>query len=157
MKKVSLILLTFSLLIIFFSGCYKFKHNYIMKGEFHIGAVELEGGSSNLMEGILPNYVDGDGDYIVHCLDNGVLRAEYYAYDTLVYYRTGTWNMPDKNHVYYDVDVFIDGTFLIEPAGKDAFLLTSEDNYIEFFNLGSVKMVIRFGRGTPIDPDLTRP
>ncbi len=142
---------------IFLTGCYKFNHNYIMKGKWYVNSFEVSGGSTNLMEGVLPNYVDGDGQYMVYMLDNGLLRGEYYANDSLVYFRTGFWNMPHKDSVTFDIDKFIKGTFLIEQVDNKAFILTSADNYIEFFNIGSVPTVMRISRGEYVDPSLTKP
>ena len=45
----------------------------------------------------------------------------------------------------------------IEQVNKKAFLLTTDDNYIEFFNIGSVPTVMRISRGEYIDPALTKP
>ncbi len=157
MKASKLLLSVLIVLTVALTGCYKFNHNYIMKGEWHVNAFEVNGGATNLMEGVLPHYVDGNGDYRVYMLDNGLLRGEYYAYDTLVYFRTGYWNMPHKDSVYFDIDKFIEGTFLIEQVEGDAFLLTSDANYIEFFGIGEVATVMRISRGTIIDPATTRP
>lgn len=142
---------------IFLTGCYKFNHNYIMKGKWYVNSFEVNGGSSNLMEAVLPDFVDGNGQYMVYMLDNGLLRGEYYVSDTLYYFRTGTWNMPHKDSVTFDIDKFIQGTFLIEQVDRKAFILTTDDNYIEFFNIGSVPTVMRISRGEYIDPALTKP
>lgn len=157
MKATKIFLSSFVLLALVMTSCYKFNHNYIMKGEWYVNAFEVNGGNSNLMEGVLPGYVDGNGVYKVYMLDNGLLRGEYYAYDILVYFRTGYWNMPHKDSVYFDIDKFIEGTFLIEQAEGNAFLLTTDDNYIEFFNIGSVPTVMRISRGEIIDPATTKP
>jgi hypothetical protein len=154
MKVLSVVAITAT---IFLTGCYKFNHNYIMKGKWYVNSFEVSGGSTNLMEGVLPDYVDGDGQYMVYMLDNGLLRGEYYANDSLVYFRTGYWNMPHKDSVTFDIDKFIQGTFLIEQVDSKAFLLTTDDNYIEFFNIGSVPTVMRISRGEYIDPALTKP
>lgn len=157
MKASKFLLSVLTILTISMTSCYKFNHNYIMKGEWHVNAFEVNGGASNLMEGVLPDYVEGNGDYRVFMLDNGLLRGEYYAFDTLVYFRTGYWDMPHKDSVYFDIDKFIQGTFFIEVVDKETFLLTTEDNHIEFFNIGSVPTVMRISRGTIIDPATTRP
>ena len=157
MKATKLLLSVLIVMTISLSSCYKFNHNYIMKGNWHVNAFEVNGGATNLMEGVLPHYVDGPGDYRVYMLDNGLLRGEYYVADTLYYFRTGYWDMPHKDSVYFDIDKFIQGTFLIEQVEGDAFLLTTDDNYIEFFNIGSVPTVMRISRGVIIDPATTRP
>ena len=45
----------------------------------------------------------------------------------------------------------------MENAGNKAFVLTSDANYIEFFNIGSVPTVMRISRGEYVDPALTKP
>lgn len=157
MKKTAVILLsTLIFAMVFVSSCYKLNQNHIMKGKWYVNAFEVNGGSTNLMEGVLPNYVDGKGQYFVYMLDNGLLRGEYYVADTLHYFRTGYWDMPHKDSVYFKVDRFIDGKFYIEQVSKTAFLLTSDENNIEFFNLGKVKTVMRISRGEYVDPKDTR-
>jgi len=159
MKKLNAIYLTLIMgFALTFTSCYKVSHNYIMKGQWYVNSFEVNGGSTNLMEGVLPDYVDGDGQYFVYMLDNGLMRGEYYAHDSLVYIRTGTWNMPASDSVTFVIDKFINGTFKIEPAGHGgkAFLLVSGSNDIEFFNIGEVECVMRISRGEYINPDDTK-
>jgi hypothetical protein len=155
-KSIHFILpvLVFSMVLV--SSCYKLNQNHIMKGKWYVNAFEVNGGSTNLMEGVLPDYVDGNGQYYVYMLDNGLLRGEYFVADTLYYFRTGYWNMPHKDSVYFKVDRFIDGKFYIEQVSSKAFLLTSDDNNIAFFNLGRAKTVMRISRGEYVDPDDTK-
>jgi hypothetical protein len=158
MKRVHIISTIALLSVLFFSSCYKISHNHIMKGKWYVNSFEVNGGSTNLMEGVLPNYADGDGQYIVYMLDNGLMRGEYYADDSLVYFRTGIWEMPSSDSVYFEIDKFIKGTFKIEPAknkGK-AFIMSTASNYIEFFNIGEVETVMRISRGEYVDPELTK-
>ena len=157
MKKFPLYL-SFSVVfvMILISSCYKINHNHIMKGKWYVNAFEVNGGSTNLMEGVLPDYVDGGGQYYVYMLDNGLLRGEYFVADTMYYFRTGYWVMPHKDSVYFKVDKFIDGKFYIEQVSNKAFLLTSDNNNIEFFNLGTAKTVMRISRGEYVDPDDTK-
>ena len=61
----------------------------MIKGEWYIDAVEVDGGTTNQIGAILPNYVDGNGVYKVYMLENGLLRGEYYTYDTLNYFDIG--------------------------------------------------------------------
>ncbi len=157
MKLFKFPLLAVATLTILLTGCYKFNQNLIMKGKWYVNAFEVSGGNTNLMEGVLPDYVSGKGQYIVYMLDNGLLRGEYYTNDTLYYFRTGYWDMPHKDSVTFVIDKFINGTFLIEQVKGDAFLLTSDDNDIEFFNIGVVPTVMRISRGEYIDPNTTKP
>ena len=55
----------------------------MVKGIWYID-VEIDGGSVNQMGSILEHYEDGNGTYKVYMLENGLLRGEYYAYDTLI-------------------------------------------------------------------------
>jgi len=154
-----------AVMVLLFSGCYKLNHNFIMKGKWYVNSFSINGGNTNLMDGVLPQYVVGKSNYIVYMLDDGILRGEYYTpdvsgNDSLVYYRTGVWDMPHKDSVYFNIDKFINGTFFIElvPGSKQkASLLTSEANDIEFFDLGVVKSVMRISRGEWVDPETTKP
>ena len=74
-----ILLLTFFL----FTGCYKVYHNYLIKGVWYIDAVEIDGGSTNFMQAFLPDYENGNGKYKVYMLENGLVRGEYYTYDTI--------------------------------------------------------------------------
>ncbi len=143
------------------SSCHKVTHNTILKGQFHLNAFEINGGSTNFMGGVLPNYLDSDstviGDYVIYMLDNGLMRGEYYSNDTLVYYRTGIWDMPAKNKIYMNLDVFVDGTFDIETINKNEMLMSTDDNNIKFFNIGSVASTLRISNGKAMDPSTTKP
>ncbi len=144
-----------------FTSCHKVTHTTILKGQFHLNAFEINGGSTNFMGGVLPDYLDADstviGDYVIYMLDNGMMRGEYYSNDTLVYYRTGTWDMPSKNKIYMSLDVFVDGTFDIETINKDEMLMSTDDNNIRFFNIGSVASTLRISNGKAMDPSTTKP
>ena len=68
--KIRYILL-FSILLVT-QSCYKIHHTYMIKGEWYIDAVEVDGGTTNQIGAILPNYVDGNGVYKVYMLENGL-------------------------------------------------------------------------------------
>ncbi len=95
--------------VIFFcaTSCYKVHHNYIVKTEWYLNALELDGGSTNFMNGILPDYADGGGYYKIYMLDNGLSRGEYYVYDTLNYCVTGKLGLLSPDSIYIELDKYV--------------------------------------------------
>lgn len=152
--KYLLLIFSFSLL---FSSCYKIHHNYMIKGEWYIDAVEVDGGTTNQIGAILPDYEDGNGIYKVYMLENGLLRGEYYTYDTLNYFVTGEWELLDHDQIFLRADQYIDGIFYIEPVNAKKMILSTESNNVTFFNIGEIKSVIRISRGEPGNQNDTRP
>lgn len=151
-----------SLLLIFvFSSCHKVTHNSILKGQFHLNAFEINGGSTNFMGGVLPDYSNNNqeviGDYIIYMLDDGLMRGEYYSDGNLVYYRTGEWDMPTKDSIYMKIDVFVDGTFFIESINTTEMLMSTDKNNISFFSIGEVASTLRISNGEKMDPNTTKP
>ncbi len=154
------LLLSFLLSFAFFS-CNKVTHTVILKSQHHLNSFEINGGSTNFMPGVLPNYVDSTGkvigDYVIYLLDNGLMRGEYYSNGDLVYYRTGIWDMPHKDSIYMNIDVFVDGTFYIELVDADEMVMSSDKNNIKFFNIGKVTSVLRISNGQKLNPAGTKP
>jgi len=151
-----------SILIIFLvfiisSSCYKIHHNYMIKGEWYLDAVEVDGGTTNQMGAILPNYVDGSGVYKVYMLENGLVRGEYYTNDTLNYFVTGEWELLAHDQIFLKADQYIDGVFKIEPVNSKKMILSTQSNFVSFFNIGEIKSVIRISRGEPGNQSDTRP
>ena len=146
-----------ALVLIITSSCYKIHHNYMIKGEWYLDAVEVDGGISNQMGAILPDYVDGAGIYKVYMLENGLLRGEYYTYDTLNYFVTGEWELLAHDQIFLKADQYIDGVFKIEPVNSKKMILSTESNFVTFFNMGEIKSVIRISRGEPGNQNDTRP
>ena len=142
MKKCSLLLLC----IILMSGCYKVHRTYIVKGKWYLNSFEIDGGSTNQMDGFLDDYSDGNGTYVIYMLDNGIMRGEYYTNDTVNYFTTGTWALLDTKTIQMDMDQFVDGDFNIELIDNQQMLLNSQANQIDFFNMGEVKSVLRISR-----------
>lgn len=152
--------LTITLVSILFFGatsCYKVHHNYIVKTEWYLNALELDGGSTNFMNGILPDYVEGAGYYKIYMLDNGIARSEYYVYDTLNYYTTGTWDLLSPDSIYIDLDQYVQGTFYVELISKDEMILSTDHNNVKFFGIGDVKTVIRTSKANPTSQASTTP
>lgn len=134
------------------TACYKTYRTYVIQGKWYLNAFEIDGGSTNHMNGFLPEYEDGDGTYVIYMLDNGLARGEYYVYDTLNYFVTGTWTLKSKDSIAMDMDDFVDGTFKIELLNKQEMILNSAHNQIDFFNIGDVKTVLRVSREGEVDP-----
>lgn len=155
------VLISSLLLIFVFSSCHKVTHNSILKGQFHLNAFEINGGSTNFMGGVLPNYSNSNqeviGDYIIYMLDDGLMRGEYYSNGNLVYYRTGEWDMSTKDSIYMKIDVFVDGTFFIESINKTEMLMSTDKNNISFFSIGEVASTLRISNGKKMDPNTTKP
>ena len=139
------------------TSCYKVHHNYIVKTEWYLNALELDGGSTNFMNGILPNYVDGGGYYKIYMLDNGIARSEYYVYDTLNYFTTGMWDLLSPDSIYIELDDYVEGTFYVELINKDEMILSTDHNNVKFFGIGDVKTVIRTSKSNPTSQASTTP
>jgi len=154
-KFLSIILV--SMLIFGASSCYKVHHNYIVKTEWYLNALELDGGSTNFMNGILDDYEAGAGYYKIYMLDNGIARSEYYVYDTLNYYATGTWDLLSPDSIYIDLDQYVQGTFFVELISKDEMILSTDHNNVKFFGIGDVKTVIRTSKANPTSQASTTP
>ncbi len=146
-----------------FTSCYKVHHNYILKGEWYLNSLEIDGGSTNFMDGVLPDYVESNGYYKIYMLNSGLARGEYYVHDattnqdTLNYFVTGTWDLISHDSIYLDMDNYVDGTFYIELINKKEMLLSTDHNQVDFFNIGDVKSVLRISREEPTDPANTIP
>ena len=157
MKKLARLIFTFSILFSLF-GCYKVHHHYITNGIWYIDAVEIDGGSTNFMEGFLPDYIVDTSFYKVFLLENGLVRGEYYTNDTtLNYFVTGEWDLLNHDEIYLKADQYIDGNFLIEIVNKEKMILSTELNNVKFENIGEVKLVIRISRDNPGSQNDTKP
>ena len=144
MRKRSFLLLVFCASLL--SGCYKVHRTYIIKGKWYLNSFEIDGGSTNQMNGFLDDYADGNGTYVIYMLDNGIMRGEYYTNGTVNYFTTGTWSLLDTKTIQMDMDEFVDGDFKIELIDNQQMLLNSQSNQIDFFNMGEVKTVLRISR-----------
>ena len=148
-----ILVLTFFL----FTGCYKVYHNYLIKGVWYIDAVEIDGGSTNFMQAFLPDYENGNGKYKVYMLENGLVRGEYYTYDTLNYFITGEWMLLEHDQIFLKADQYIDGIFKIEVVKPKKMILSTESNNVSFFSIGEVKSAIRISRDESGDQQDTTP
>ena len=129
----------------------------ITNGIWFIDAVEINGGSTNFMNGFLPEYKEDTSFYKVMMLENGLVRGEYYADDsTLNYFVTGHWELTDHNHIQLQADEYINGLFLTEIVNSKKMVLSTDSNLIDFQGIGNVKMVVRISRDEPGSPNDTR-
>ena len=130
----------------------------ITNGVWFIDAVEINGGSTNFMNGFLPEYKEDTSFYKVMMLENGLVRGEYYTDDsTLNYFVTGHWELTDHNHIQLQADEYINGLFLTEIVNSKKMVLSTDSNLIDFQGIGNVKMVVRISRDEPGSPNDTRP
>ena len=129
----------------------------ITNGIWFIDAVEINGGSTNFMNGFLPEYKEDTSFYKVMMLENGLVRGEYYTDDsTLNYFVTGHWELTDDNHIQLQADEYINGLFLTEIVNSKKMVLSTDSNLIDFQGIGNVKMVVRISRDEPGSPNDTR-
>ena len=130
----------------------------ITNGIWFIDAVEINGGSTNFMNGFLPDYKEDTSFYKVMLLENGLVRGEYYNDEaTLNYYVTGNWELIDNDHIQLQADEYINGVFLTEIVNSKKMVLSTDSNLIDFQGIGNVKMVVRISRDEPGSQDDTRP
>ena len=130
----------------------------ITNGVWFIDAVEINGGSTNFMNGFLPEYKEDTSFYKVMMLENGLVRGEYYTDDsTLNYFVTGHWELTDHNHIQLQADEYINGLFLTDIVNSKKMVLSTDSNIIDFQGIGNVKMVVRISRDEPGSQDDTRP
>ena len=129
----------------------------ITNGIWYIDAVEINGGSTNFMNGFLPDYKEDTSFYKVMLLENGLVRGEYYNDEaTLNYYVTGNWELIDHDPIQLQADEYINGVFLTEIVNSKKMVLSTDSNIIDFQGIGNVKMVVRISRDEPGSQDDTR-
>lgn len=129
-----------------FSGCYKIKENFIMKGEWFITKIELDGGSTNFMESILPEYDADTCEYRIYFGDDGVCVGQYYVGDELNYAVEGEWVLLDPTHLYVEVDQYVKGVFEFEEQSTSLIHMYAERNIVKFYNIGETQLFIIAGR-----------
>ena len=129
-----------------FSGCYKLKENFIMKGEWVVKSVKVDGGSTNFMGSILPDFDENTCEYKIYFGEDGVCAGQYYINDTLNYAVEGTWVLIDPSNLYIDMDQYVKGTFEIEEQSTSSVHMFAEQNLVKFYNIGEVQMFIEAER-----------
>lgn len=135
MRKLIITVVVFSIVASLFS-CAKFQHNFIMNGKWElVSAYNNNDYSINFLNVILPGFNAG-GDcchYIIDFQDQGKAFGFYYSNDTLVYEVQGTWDVPEKNHLYVDLDRYVNGDFLIDRTDHRKYKLTTDSNSANIF------------------------
>lgn len=128
------------------SSCYKLKENFIMKGEWIVHQVRLDGGSTNFMEVILPDYDANTCEYKIFFGEDGVCIGQYYVADTLRYAVLGEWVLLDPTHLWVEVDQYVKGSFEIEEQSTSSVHMYAERNIVKFYNIGETHMFIEAER-----------
>jgi hypothetical protein len=125
-----------------FSGCYKLKENFIMKGEWLVKKVEMDGGSTNFMDVILPDYNENTCEYKIYFGENGVCNGQYYVDGVLNYAIQGSWVLLDPTHLWVEMDQYVKGSFEIEEQSTSLIHMYAERNIVKFYDIGETQMFI---------------
>ena len=125
-----------------FSGCFKLKENFIMKGEWVVQTVQMDGGSTNFLDVILPEYDANTSEYRIYFGEDGVCNGQYYVNDTLNYAVIGSWVLLDPTHMWIEMDQYVKGSFEIEEQSTSLIHMYAERNIVKFYNIGETQMFI---------------
>ena len=117
-----------------------------MKGEWVVNSVELNGGKTNMMYTILPDYNVSTSKYLVYFGEDDRCTAQYYVNENLNYAVEGTWNLLDKHHIYIELDEYVKGIFELEEQSSTEIIMYAEQNIVKFYNIGEVEMILRVTR-----------
>jgi len=79
-------------------------------------------------------------------MDDGVMKGEYYVGDNLNYEIWGEWDLESSDYIYMKIDQYIDGVFHIRSNGEGRYTLYCEKNYVDFYNIGTSKMLMELKR-----------
>ena len=138
----------FFLFISFFilcSGCFKITEIVMMKGEWQVLEVKVNGGALNQMEQLLPQF-ETNGRYLIYMMDDGVMKGEYYIGDNLEFEVWGEWELLTNDDVFMRIDEYINGTFLVKSNGDHLYTMYSDSNDITFYDIGISTMVLELER-----------
>ena len=126
------------------SNCKGIHEDFVMAGEWEVTEVMMNNGNTNFLNSLMPHFSDGNDccHYRVFYEDGGVMRGEYYTYDTLNYSVSGTWEIVKPGEMYMDTDEYIDGVFTYKKESKGVYKLHSAVNTVDFYNIGLVEMDI---------------
>ena len=125
-----------------FTGCYKVKKTFMMKGEWLVKKVEIGGGSTNFMEVILPDYDENTCEYKIYFGEDGICNGHYFVDGELNYAIQGSWNLLDPTHVYIEMDQYVKGIFEIEEQSTSLIHMYAERNIIKFYDIGETQLFI---------------
>lgn len=137
-----IVLLALVVLTSTLSGCFKLKENFIMKGEWVVKKIELDGGNTNFLETILPQYDANTSEYKIYFGEDGVCNGQYYVNDTLNYAIQGSWVLLDPTHMWIEMDQYVKGSFEIEEQSTSLIHMYAERNIIKFYGIGETQMFI---------------
>ena len=143
MKKT--IFLSIIILFILCSGCTKITEIAMMKGEWQVLEVKINGGDLNQLEQLFPQF-DTIGRYLIYMMDDGVMKGEYYIGDILDFEAWGEWELLSNDYVFMRIDEYINGTFLIRSNGDHLYTMYSDSNDIAFYDIGISTMVLELER-----------
>ena len=140
---------TFSFSFIFFfllfSGCSKITEVIMMKGEWQVLEVKINGGDLNQLAQLFPQF-ETNGRYLIYMMDDGVMKGEYYIGDNLDFEAWGEWELLTNDYVFMKIDEYINGTFLIKSNGDHLYTMYCDSNYIAFYDIGISTMVLELVR-----------
>lgn len=147
MRSGSLIKIALGLMIcIGLSSCYKVKKTFIMKGEWVVNSVRINGGATNFMEVLLPEFDSDTCEYRIYFGEGGVCSGQYYVGDSLRYAVLGDWVLLDDTHLWVEIDQYVKGSFEIEEQSASQTYMYAEKNIVKLYNIGETQMFIDAGR-----------
>lgn len=112
-------------------SCQKFRENHIIKDVWTLHSVYIFGDKeTNMMELVLPSYNNPKDccKYVMDFQDDGDVFGYYYRFDTLDYMIKGEWELQDKDHLYVNLDNYVDGVFKLERDDLHHYTLHSDSN-----------------------------
>ena len=115
------------------SSCKRTVERMLVKGTYEVVDFKMNGGTVNLMEIALKNYVSNSAccRYEITFDDNGTCTASYFINDTLDYSRGGTWELLKRDVIDIKLDLYVDGIYEIEKHDKRNFTLFSSFNKVD--------------------------
>ena len=143
MKK--LFFFSFIFFFLLCGGCSKITEVIMMKGEWQVLEVKINGGDLNQMEQLFPQF-ETNGRYLIYMMDDGVMKGEYYIGDNLDVEAWGEWELLTNDYVFMRIDKYINGTFLVKSNKDHLYTMYSDSNDIAFYDIGISTMVLEMER-----------
>ena len=128
-KATSLFLFLFILAL---SSCKKLQENVLLNGTWKLKAYYVDTMQTNLMENVLPDYVNCTGrcEYIIDFQNNNRLEGRYFTFDSLRYFREGNWENLEYEKIYLKLDKYVDGDYYISQYDAKNYMLISNSNLL---------------------------
>ena len=117
-----------------------------MKGEWVVHSVRVNGGATNFMEVLLPDFDSDTCEYRIYFGEGGVCSGQYYVGDSLRYAVLGDWVLLDDTHLWVEIDQYVKGSFEIEEQSATQTYMYAEKNIVKLYNIGETQMFIDAGR-----------